>query len=717
MIRSIAGAIAFLALLRAPAPQELKSEVLDKLKSATVYVMVEDGRARGTGSGFLFLRRGTTGYIMTCEHVVGRASTVKVVFWSGTAQEKSHTARVVATDPSRDIACLIVRDVPGLPPPLELGRKTEIKETETVFAAGFPFGGMLATGRKNPEISISKSSVTSIRRNDSSAVSAVQISGEVNPGNSGGPLVTADGRVIGVTASKIMGTQTAFAVPSEEIQGFLQGRVKASIFRKVEGSPTKAKYEVTLDLVDPLATLKGAGIAYIDEKQVKGEVEPEKDGTWKKIHPSMKNVEFEIDEDRAVKTLEFTQTGSEGLAVVFQCYHIRADGQRVWTEPVTQDISFSAGPDVAGGKRGPKKSPDSPGVTDDPEPPPAPEPPAGPTVELTIPDPVRFSTEMPLSSVFGGLHLSPDGTALYALDLSEGQVYKLDPDTLQVKAKLAVHETAVAMAMTPDGKTLYVGGRAPSIVVMDAREAEGRVAGTLQVISTTTFTTTANLEVKAAIVDLVAADRGLVVATCQAQWNGLVVIDVARKSEDFVHLVYGGGSIRLSRDQRRVYVGDFGLSPADFRCVSLRKEQGKYPTYDSIYHGDHPLGGPFDISPDGKYLIGAYGSILRLGKTKDADLRFVMKIDPFHASALAPGSSTLFTLTADGFLKSYSIGGFELQKSVKLGYRCERAALDPKRRKLYVVVSEIPDPRFPDHRFNDRQPRIGRIASLTLGVK
>ncbi|HEU4339304.1 MAG TPA: serine protease, partial [Planctomycetota bacterium] len=236
MLRTLAGALAFLPLL---APQELKTELLDKLKSATVYVVVEEGgRPRGTGSGFLFLKRGATGYIMTCEHVVGTAPTVKVVFWSGTSQEMSLTARVVATDPSRDIACLIVRNSPKLPAVLELGKRTEVKETETVFAAGFPFGAMLASGAKNPEISVSKSSVTSIRRNAAGEMAAVQIAGEVNPGNSGGPLVTADGRVLGVLNLKVMGTTTAFAVPPEEIQGFLQGRVKASTFRKVGGTAT-----------------------------------------------------------------------------------------------------------------------------------------------------------------------------------------------------------------------------------------------------------------------------------------------------------------------------------------------------------------------------------------------------------------------------------------------------------------------------------------------
>src|SRR5262245_55829205 len=190
MIRVLATLVAVMAAL-APR-QELKADVLEKLKDATVFIVAGDG----TGSGFLFLRRGTTGYIMTCEHVVAGSDSVNVVFWSGTAREKTFRAKVVATDPNRDIACLILKEIKDLPAPLDIGRKTEVKETENVFAAGFPFGSMLAAGKKNPEISVSKSSVTSIRRGENREMIAVQISGEVNPGNSGGPLVTADGRVI-----------------------------------------------------------------------------------------------------------------------------------------------------------------------------------------------------------------------------------------------------------------------------------------------------------------------------------------------------------------------------------------------------------------------------------------------------------------------------------------------------------------------------------------
>lgn len=714
VIRHLTFAAALLPLFPAHPVQELKSDVLEKLKSATVYVKVEQPQyGRSTGSGFLFLKRGTTGYIMTCEHVVGKAPSVTVVFWSGTKQEKSVKARVVATDRMRDIACLIVREMPDFPAPLELGRKTVVKETETVFAAGFPFGSLLSSGRKNPEISISKSSVSSIRRNEDGAVSAVQISGEVNPGNSGGPLVTPDGGVIGVTAAKMRNTQTAFAVPAEEIQEFMKGRIKSSSFRKTGGTATTATYEVILDLVDPLATLKGVGIAHIEEKEIKGEPVAEKDGTWKQVHPSMNVETFRIDEDWAVRILEFTQDAAktDSRYIICQAYYVRADGATVWTKPETQEIFFGPGSDpAASGRRGPDRRPaEPPDAQEVQEPPPAPDPPVGPTVELALPDTVFFAKELAIQSVFGGMELSPDGSALYVLDLSEGQVYKLDPDSLEIKAKVSIFENAVAMTMTPDGKTLYIGGRS-SIQPAGRRDRE-RSGPALQVIDASTLTLTSTLDFKAAMVDLVATDHGRVVATTQGQTGGAAIIDVARKSETVVS-VREGGAIRLSRDQKRAYIGDSTVSSGNFHCVPLRKENDQYISYDSGSHGDHELGGRFDLSPDGRFLMGGNGSILRLGKTRDGDLRFMMKIDPFVAAAVGSGSSTLLTFTHDGFMKSYSLGAFELKKSVRLGFSCERALIDTRRKKVHGVFVSVTDQRSPNWRM-----RIGRIASISVGDK
>src|SRR5947208_1604732 len=77
----------------------------------------------------------------------------------------------------------------------------ELKETQTVYVFGFPFGESLG---KN--ITVSTTSVSSLRKNEFDRVSKIQVNGGMNPGNSGGPVIDATGRVVGVAVSGILGT-------------------------------------------------------------------------------------------------------------------------------------------------------------------------------------------------------------------------------------------------------------------------------------------------------------------------------------------------------------------------------------------------------------------------------------------------------------------------------------------------------------------------------
>ena len=693
MIRSLAGAAALFLLAASPVPQELQSDVLDKVKNATVYVVVEKGRSRGVGTGFLFMKREMTGYVITCEHVVGQSQSVKVVFWSGTSLERSYPAEVVASDASRDLACLVLKDVKDLPIPLDLGIKTGVKETETVFAAGFPFGKALAAGDKNPEISVSKSSISSIRKNTDGDIVAVQMSGEVNPGNSGGPLVTTTGMVVGVIASKVGGTGTAFAVPAEEIQTFLRGRARLGTFRKMEGTVTKVSFEVTLDLIDPMATLKSAGVAYIDEEKVKSDAKPNEDGKWSKVHPDMKVVDFKIENGKAARTLDFTRTDGEAKdrVILYQCYFTGADGQVVWTKPGSQTILFEGGKEPASDP-GPEASATEPGP------------------DLAVPDELTISTQLKLNSVIADLFFAPDGSALYALDLSEGMVYKINPDTLTITSRVETMEHVVAMAMTPNGKTLYVAGSHPQ------SQQASDASGSIQVIPTSTMKTSSTFEIKHSPAHIVATDAGAVLISCQGgSSEGLVIIDPLKKNSEVALSDRAGSTLRLAPDQGRAYFGDMHTSPGDYRCLLLRKDNNRYVVYDSPYHGKHDLGREFEISPDGRYLLGGRGAILRLSRSREGDLTFISKIEPWTSLAMAKGSQTMLATTPEGFLKVYRLGDFELLKTAKIDRYCSRTVLDVPRMKIHAVAS--PSVVKERHGIERREKRVAHIVSFSLAEK
>jgi len=94
-----------------------------------------------------------------------------------------------------------------------------------VTVYGFPFGDKLAVQAGNPAISVSKGSISGIRRNDRNEVVAVQIDGALNPGNSGGPVVDAEGHLVGIATATITGAHIGLAVPAEELNRLLDGRV------------------------------------------------------------------------------------------------------------------------------------------------------------------------------------------------------------------------------------------------------------------------------------------------------------------------------------------------------------------------------------------------------------------------------------------------------------------------------------------------------------
>lgn len=159
------------------------------------------------GSGFVIDRSGD---IVTNEHVVEGASRIQVDFADGT----SAPARLVGADASTDIAVVRV-DVPGTTlHPLALRSAPAVRIGEPVLAVGNPFGYAR---------SVSAGIVSGLGReitspNGFTLTDAIQTDAAVNHGNSGGPLLDADGRVIGINAQIAdsgvdANVGVAFAVP------------------------------------------------------------------------------------------------------------------------------------------------------------------------------------------------------------------------------------------------------------------------------------------------------------------------------------------------------------------------------------------------------------------------------------------------------------------------------------------------------------------------
>lgn len=168
-----------------------------------------DEAQRAVGSGVVIVDKGL---ILTNLHVVNRASRIVVTFFNGLESE----AKVISTQPENDLAVVQAAQVPDDLRAATLRSSRRLVEGEHVTAVGFPFGigpsvsaGVISgTGReyRAPERGRSLSNL-------------IQFDAAANPGSSGGPLVNAEGEVIGIVTAILSASGTysgiSFAVPIE----------------------------------------------------------------------------------------------------------------------------------------------------------------------------------------------------------------------------------------------------------------------------------------------------------------------------------------------------------------------------------------------------------------------------------------------------------------------------------------------------------------------
>lgn len=202
----------------------------DVIGSVVLIRVSSGGGEGGQGSGFVY----RDGYVVTNAHVVGDATDVQVRFSEG----EWRSASVVGTDPSSDLAVVGVESLPDYAAPLSLVDDQPAIGTE-VAAVGNPYGY---------EGSITSGLVSGLNRsipapNGYTIPDAIQTGAPVNPGNSGGPLVTLDGEVAGVINSG-GGENIAFAISAALVRRVVPALVE-------DGEYTHAYMGVALRTVTP----------------------------------------------------------------------------------------------------------------------------------------------------------------------------------------------------------------------------------------------------------------------------------------------------------------------------------------------------------------------------------------------------------------------------------------------------------------------------------
>jgi putative serine protease PepD len=209
-----------------------------------VEIVVRSTGSSAEGSGFVY---DSSGHIVTNQHVVNGGESISVKFWNG----KTYPAKLVGSDNSTDLAVIKVNAPDSQLFPISLGSSSKAAVGDPVVAIGSPFG---------LEETVTAGIVSALHRSigsqsQFSIPDSIQTDAAINHGNSGGPLLNAQGQVIGVNAQIRSDSGdnagVGFAIPSDTVRS-IAGQLIAN------GKAVHAYLGVSLD-----ATATAARVAEV----------------------------------------------------------------------------------------------------------------------------------------------------------------------------------------------------------------------------------------------------------------------------------------------------------------------------------------------------------------------------------------------------------------------------------------------------------------------
>jgi Do/DeqQ family serine protease len=201
------------------------------------------------------------GYIVTNNHVVNGADEITVTL----SNKRSFKAKLIGADPSSDLAVIKI-DAKGLPF-LIYGNSDEVKVGQWVLALGYPLmleatvtaGIISAKGRT---LDINK------RQSNSPVESFLQTDAAVNPGNSGGPLVTTDGKLVGINSAIASPTGAyagySFTIPVNIVKKIIADIVKYGTVQRAYLGIQYPRENLSEEIKEQNGIKEGEGVYVLD---------------------------------------------------------------------------------------------------------------------------------------------------------------------------------------------------------------------------------------------------------------------------------------------------------------------------------------------------------------------------------------------------------------------------------------------------------------------
>jgi S1-C subfamily serine protease len=168
---------------------------------------------KGLGSGFFISSKGL---ILTNNHVIEDAEDIFILTNDG----RDYPAEIVARDPAYDLALLKISDKKNKFSPIPMGRSASVAEGDMTIAVGNPLG--LGHTVTSGIISQTDRNLSGVLMPEN-RILFIQTDTPINPGSSGGPLITLNGAWVGVNTAGVLTAQNiGFAIPSSQVYQFLK---------------------------------------------------------------------------------------------------------------------------------------------------------------------------------------------------------------------------------------------------------------------------------------------------------------------------------------------------------------------------------------------------------------------------------------------------------------------------------------------------------------
>ena len=273
----------------------------------------------------------------------------------------------------------------------------------------------------------------------------------------------------------------------------------------------------------------------------------------------------------------------------------------------------------------------------------------------------------------GRFLITPDGKKIVVPSSKEAKLLIWNLPSLDGQAVVALPHFATSVTLLPDGnEVVAVGGK----TVMGISLSQLKV--------TRTFAVAMNVQ------GLCAVNADIVLACSQ---DSVLAISLSKQSVVKTMRGASGGLIHGS--------SAYGI-PVHGGTVLVEQGRPGEPIDFALSYGGMEGRGPWDLSPDGRYLTsGTEGLVFRMGRTTHACKVPMTKLDPFDAAAFSPDGSKLCVINDGGALLVYETQGFTVKHTIPLGIKASQVSFDTADTIVVLGATLVPRGSRPQPRDED----------------